>query len=277
MDIQIVNTLFPRAASTNAQAFAAQSDALFARHGIAPGNRLLFFLAQLGHESGGLTVTRENLNYSAARLCEVWPSRFPNEDAAEPFARNPEALANAVYANRMGNGAADSGDGFRYRGRGYIQITGRDAYRAIGDALGLDLEGDPDLAFDPEHALSVVCGFWSWKRLNPVCDTGDFVAVTKRINGGTVGLADRRAWLDKVRRALAVPPAPAAQPAPATVIAVQRALQELGFGEIGAADGIVGPRTLAGIARFRAEQGLAAGAIDAALLAALGLDGANGP
>jgi putative chitinase len=172
----------------------------------------------------------------------------------------------------MGNGPEGSGDGFRFRGRGYIQITGRDGYANVGREAGLDLVGQPDLAFSPEHALPVACGFWRWKSVNEVCDTGDFEKVTRRINGGTVGMTDRRAWLDKVRRTLATPPSPAAQPPVDEVIAVQRALQARRFTEVGAADGVVGPRTIAAITRFRQQNGLPAGLIDAKLKRALGID-----
>lgn len=267
---QQVQELYPRAPAAHLDALAAQSGPVFGRFGIRPGNRLNFFLGQVGHESGGLTIIEENMNYRAERIMEVWPSRFPTLESARPFANRPEKLANSVYASRMGNGGPDSGDGFRYRGRGYIQITGRGAYRDIGAIVGLDLEGQPELAGAPAHALLVACGFWEWKGLNALCDGGDYVAVTRRINGGTHGMADRRAWLDKVLRLFAEPPAVEAVGA-AQAIAVQQALQRAGFPEVGAADGIVGPRTLAAIARFRLKEGLPPGGVDRTLMKALGL------
>ncbi|HMR30910.1 MAG TPA: peptidoglycan-binding protein [Geminicoccaceae bacterium] len=275
----LLRALFPRAAEPHLAAFATQSDGLLVRFGIdATPTRLHFFLAQLGHESGGLTVTAENMSYSAQRMTEVWPGRFPSLASARPFERNPERLANHVYANRMGNGPEGSGDGFRYRGRGYIQITGRDGYAEVGREAALDLVRQPDLAFAPEHALLVACGFWRWKGLNELCDTGDFEKVTRRINGGTTGMADRRAWLDKVRRTLMAVPAAEEQPPAAEVIAVQRALQARRFTEVGAADGIVGPRTIAAITRFRQQNGLPAGMIDGELKRALGIEPAvSGP
>ena len=269
-----LQSLYPRAPGAHLQAFADQAAAIFTEFGIDRlPNRLQFFLAQIGHESGGLTIFAENLNYSAARLTVVWPSRFPTLAAAQPYAGNPEKLANNVYASRMGNGPPASGDGYRFRGRGYIQITGRDAYAAIGALTGIDLLHQPDEAFAPDNALRVACGFWKWKNLNALCDSGDFTAVTRRINGGTTGLADRLAWLDKVRRTLAVPPPVPAQPSAATVIAVQKALRDRGFTSIGAADGIVGPRTTAAITQFRTTNGLGPGLIDARLLDVLGIDG----
>ncbi|MFO1068169.1 MAG: glycoside hydrolase family 19 protein [Geminicoccaceae bacterium] len=166
------------------------------------GRRLEFFLAQIGHETAGLRVVEENLSYSAERLTAVWPRRFPDVRSALPFARAPERLAERVYGGRMGNDAEGSGDGWRYRGRGYLQLTGRDAYRAVGDLAGLDLEGDPGLAAAPGTALRVACACWRWKGLDPFCDADDFTGLSRRINGGTNGLADRRAWLARVRRTL---------------------------------------------------------------------------
>jgi putative chitinase len=267
----LFEALYPRADAAHLDALAARSDALFARFGIKAGNRMTWLLAQIGHESGGLTVTEEGLSYRAERLMEVWPRRFPTLADAEPFARNPQKLANHVYGGRMGNGPPDSGDGFRYRGRGYIQITGRDAYRAIGALVGLDLEAAPDLATAPEHALLVACGFWQWKGLNAICDGGTYEDATRRINGGLVGLADRRAWLDKVLRTLASPGAKEERVSAADAIAVQLALQKAGYPEIGAADGIVGVRTLSAIARWRQKVGLPPGGIDKALKQSLGI------
>jgi putative chitinase len=268
-----IQTLYPRASDAHVAAFVTDAGRLFRDFGIgAQENRLHFFLAQIGHESGGLTITDENLSYRAERICQVWPSRFPSVTHAKACERNPEILANMVYCDRMGNGPFASGDGYRFRGRGYIQITGRDGYRNVGHIAGLDLEAQPDLAGAPEHALRVACAFWRWKKLNELCDTGDFIAVTHRINGGTNGLDDRRAWLDKVRRTLgALPPEAPVQPSPAEVIAVQRELQARGYTELGAADGFVGPRTLAAIARFRQENGMPPGQIDPHLMCALGM------
>lgn len=264
--------LYPHAAHNHVEAFAGQSETLFDQFGIGETpTRLSFFLAQVGHESGGLTIKEENLNYSAERMCAVWPSRFPTVAKARPFARNPEKLANNVYSGRMGNGPPESGDGWNYRGRGYIQITGRDGYARVGNIAGLDLVGQPNLAFDPQHALAVACAFWEWKKLNDLCDLGDYVKVTRRINGGTTGITDRRAWLDKVRRVLSVDTPLPQVPIVEEIIAIQRALQKAGFREVGAADGVIGPRTIAAIQRFRQEKGLAEGLIDDDLEAALGI------
>jgi putative chitinase len=271
----ILAVLYPRAAQAHLDAFAAKAPEVLAGFGLTKSdNRLHFFLAQIGHESGGLTIVEENMNYRAERIAEVWPKRFASAAAAKPFERNPEKLANNVYANRMGNGPPESGDGFRFRGRGYIQITGRDGYRNVGDIAKLPLEANPDMAAAPEHALLVACAFWQWKGLNAHCDAADFEKVTRLINGGLVGLADRRAWLDKVRRSFAVRPDAAHQPAAADAIAIQRALIAKGFTEVGAADGDIGPRTIAAITRFRHKNGLPAGLIDNRLRAALGVPAA---
>lgn len=149
------------------------------------------FLAQIGHESNGLTVFVENLNYSAQRLCAVWPKRFPTLAIAEPYHRNPEKIANKVYANRMGNGSPETGDGWRYRGRGAKQITGKTNYQLYGDAVGIDAVGNPDLLSQPEHACLSAAWYWNSCNLNALADKEDIRQMTKLINGGYNGLEDR--------------------------------------------------------------------------------------
>ncbi|MDX2102734.1 MAG: peptidoglycan-binding protein [Alphaproteobacteria bacterium] len=269
----LLTQLYPRASDAHLSAVAGQATDVLGRFDLlARDIRVHFLLAQIGHETAGLTLLEEGLSYSAEGIVKTWPKRFSSPAEAAPFARNPEKLANQVYAGRMGNGAPASGDGFRFRGRGYIQLTGRDAYRAVGEIAGLQLEASPDLAIDPQHALTVVAAFWQWKNLNPVCDTGDFDAVSRKISGGAIGAADRRHWLDKVRRAFAAPVPADQQPAANLVVAVQRALRAKRYVEVGAADGQIGPRTLAAITRFRAANGLPAGVIDDALLRALDVE-----
>jgi putative chitinase len=145
----------------------------------------------------------------------------------------------------------------------------------VGRIVGLDLEGDPPLAARNENLLVIAAGFWAWKKINPCCDADDFRQCTILVNGGTVGMEDRRLWLDKARRILAQVPPRGAQPPAATVIAVQRRLQTLGFTQVGAADGDLGRKTVAAIDAFRTLRGLPVGSveapIDAALLTALGL------
>jgi putative chitinase len=156
--------------------------------------RLAHFLAQCGHESGGFRVTQENLNYSAKGLAGIFKKYFPTEAAATPYARQPQKIANKVYANRMANGSEASGDGYKFRGRGYIQLTGRDNYTQFGKAIGEDIANNPDVV-SSNYALLSAAWFWSKNGLNKLADggAGDTVvtSITKRVNGGTIGLADR--------------------------------------------------------------------------------------
>jgi putative chitinase len=158
--------------------------------------RLHHFLAQIATETGGLHTLEENLNYSAERLHQVWPARFPSVGAAVPYAHNPEALANRVYRNRLGNGSTSSGDGWRFRGGGMMQTTGRDSYRAVGR------EDDPEALRQPGPALASALKFWSDRapRLNVHADHDDVVAVRRIVNGGTTGLADARKYLASAKR-----------------------------------------------------------------------------
>lgn len=165
--------------------------------------RVAPFLAEAAHESGELRHLEESLNYSAEALVCVWPNRFTLESAAA-IARNPEAIANAVYANRLGNGPAESGDGYRYRGRGIFQLTGRANYRECSIAIAGDADTllvNPELLATPEYACESAGWFWKKRGLNELADRGDFEAITKHINGGLIGLADRTAYW---RRALVI-------------------------------------------------------------------------
>ena len=155
--------------------------------------RLAHFLAQAGHESGGFRLTQENLNYGAKGLVGLFGKYF-TATSAKDYERKPEKIANVIYANRMGNGTTASGDGWRFRGRGYIQLTGRDNYTAFGKSIGIDIPANPDVVAT-EYALSSAAWFW-WKNgLNKLADLGPTTEVvtkiTKRVNGGTIGLADR--------------------------------------------------------------------------------------
>ena len=176
--------------------------------GIDTPNRIAGFIAQCAHESGGFTMLEENLNYRAATMAVCWPKRFaevgpdgkpkrddkgkliPNKFALA-LEKKPEAIANVVYASRMGNGPTESGEGWKYRGRGLKQLTGKDNYTRCGQALGLDLVGIPDLLLEPEGAALSAAWFWSGNKCGPLADADDFVGLTKKINGGTIGLADR--------------------------------------------------------------------------------------
>ena len=157
------------------------------------------FLGQVLHESEDLTAFSENLNYSAERLVQVWPARFPTLADARPYARNPEALANRVYGGRMGN--TEPGDGWRYRGRGPIQLTGRANYAFVGDLMGQDLINLPELMEQPCYALEATIHWWE----NRIPDSmlGDPEKITKRVNGGLIGLADRELLTGLAHEALA--------------------------------------------------------------------------
>lgn len=159
------------------------------------------FLAQCGHESGGLRLTEENLNYKAEALTRLWPKRFP-PDVAARYARNPQMIANRAYCDRMGNGPEESGDGWAYRGRGLIQLTGKANYIACSDALGIDLVSEPDLV--AQNPVAVLSAGWFWDRngLNALADAEDILAMTKRINGGTIGLEDRKKHYEHMKHVL---------------------------------------------------------------------------
>lgn len=175
----------------NAAEVAPALDAAAVRFSIDTGLRVAHWLGQLSHESGGFTRLEENLNYSAERLMQVWPGRFPTYSLAQPYQHNSEALANKVYGKRLGN--TEEGDGWRYRGGGWMQITGRDNYTRIGKAIGLDLEARPELLRQPGPASDAAGAFWSSHNLNDLADADDVAAITRIINGGVTGLAERAA------------------------------------------------------------------------------------
>ncbi len=164
--------------------------------------RMAAFLAQVAHESGGFNFVKEGLNYSAASLTKTWPRRFPTLAAAQPYARNAEKIANKVYANRMGNGTEASGDGFKFRGRGLIQLTGKDNYTRFAKSIGMTLDEAVAYLETPEGAVASAGWFWDANKLNIYADKGDFVGLTRRINGGTIGLADRKHHYDIALKAL---------------------------------------------------------------------------
>ncbi|MFU2621702.1 glycoside hydrolase family 19 protein, partial [Pseudomonas aeruginosa] len=177
------------------------------RFGITAPVRVAAFLAQVGHESSQLTRLVENLNYSARGLAATWPSRYRGADGkpnalALNLARHPQAIANNTYASRNGNGDDASGDGWRYRGRGLLQITGRLNYRAAGAGLGLPLEAEPELLEQPEFAALSAAWWWASHGLNELADRGEFAAITRRINGGTNGLEERLALWERAKAVL---------------------------------------------------------------------------
>ena len=149
------------------------------------------FIGQCGHECGNFKILEENLNYRAETLMKLWKSRFPTIEVANEYAKNPKKIANKVYSSRMGNRDEASGDGYRFRGRGCIQLTGHANYFHAGQACGEDFVMQPDLVATPRYAAMTAGWFWNTHKLNQYADSRDFTLMTKKINGGTIGLDDR--------------------------------------------------------------------------------------
>jgi putative chitinase len=149
------------------------------------------FIGQCGHECGNFKILEENLNYRSETLMKLWKSRFPTIEIANEYAKNPKKIANKVYANRMGNRDEASGDGYRFRGRGCIQLTGHANYFHAGQSCGVDFVMEPELVATPRYASMTAGWFWSTHNLNKFADIRDFTMMTKKINGGTIGLNDR--------------------------------------------------------------------------------------
>jgi putative chitinase len=173
----------------------------FEKYQINTPKRQACFIGQCMHESGGFKFLKENLNYSAKALMNTWPSRFPDADTAEKFERQPEKIANKVYSGRMGN--TEDGDGAKYIGRGLIQLTGKDNYRAFGDAIGEDLVANPQLVEEPRYAALSAGWFFNKRNLNALADVMDITTMTIRINGGKIGIDDRIAKINKALDILA--------------------------------------------------------------------------
>ncbi len=182
---------------------AAVAPAVFARYGFDSNLVIAHFMAQISLECGAGTEVVENLNYSAQRMMQVWPSRFPSMISAIPYAHNPRLLGNKVYNGRMGN-VLNSNDGYNFRGRGASQTTGREGYATLDKEMKLGLVANPDLINDPKHFLEcgaadfVICGCLPWAKSDNVAQ------VTKHLNGGYTGLSDRIAWLRRWKAALGV-------------------------------------------------------------------------
>lgn len=203
--------IYPNAGQ-RAGVFVPALNRAMTRFGITSSVRMAAFLAQVGHESAQLTALVENLNYSAQGLANTWPSRYavdPKAPAKVPnalanqLARNPPLIANTTYAGRNGNGLVTSGDGWLYRGRGLIQITGRANYRAAGAGIGQPLEDEPELLEQADFAAMSAAWWWSANGLNDLADAGRFDEITRRINGGLNGQAERLALWSKAKAVLA--------------------------------------------------------------------------
>jgi putative chitinase len=162
--------------------------------------RIAAFVAQCGHESDSFRFMEENLNYKAESLMRTWPAHF-NEENAQEYAHQPERIANRAYANRMGNGDEESGDGWNYRGRGWLQTTGKKGYEELSDVLHIDFVSSPDVVATPEGAAMSAAVYWDKHNLNRFVDNNDFAGLTRAINGGTLGLSDR---MDRFNHAMNV-------------------------------------------------------------------------
>ena len=207
----ILKQIYPLSTEANRNKYAVAIEMAMLRYGITTVNRKRAFLAQIGTESGQLSAVVENLNYSAKGLRSVFGKYFKTDAEAEKYARKPEAIANIVYANRLGNGDTKSGDGWRYRGRGLIQLTGKSNYNKASVEmyalpLGVDFVDEPDLLATPEYAAQSAAWFWESNGLNALADklggTDDaevFKAITKRINGGYNGLEERQAIYQRTK------------------------------------------------------------------------------
>jgi putative chitinase len=171
----------------------------FVKYDISTSLRQAAFIGQCQHESNNFKTLEESLNYRPETLMKVWPSRFPDLQTADKYAHNPQLLANKVYAGRLGNNQEN--DGWNFHGRGLIQLTGRENYANCGSGLGVDLIGHPDWLLDPQYAALSAGWFWNKKGLNALADAQDYDTMTKRINGGLIGLDDRKA---KIAKALSV-------------------------------------------------------------------------
>lgn len=195
-------------AGRNAGVFVSGLNSAMQRYQINSAVRKAAFLAQVGHESGQLNRLVENLNYDAAGLARVWPKRYARGDGtpnalAVNLARHPEAIANNTYADRNGNGNEASGDGWTYRGRGLLQVTGRANYRATGAGIGTPLEGFPELLEQPDLAALSAAWWWAGRGLNELADAGRFEDITRRINGGLNGLEERVKFWRRAQEVLA--------------------------------------------------------------------------
>lgn len=166
--------------------------AILPEYEINTASRVAAFVAQCAHESGSFKVLKENLNYRAVTLRKVFPKYFPTDALAEAYAGQPEKIANKVYGGRMGNGDESTGDGFRYCGRGLIQLTGKENYTWFAESIGMEPEEVAEYLQTFEGAVQSACWFWETNNLNQYADNGDILTMTKRINGGTIGLEDRK-------------------------------------------------------------------------------------
>ena len=199
-----IKEAFPSAKDDIAAAIVDSIDILSTKYEINSPLRLAHFLAQCAHESGGFRVTEENLNYKAEGLVATFHKYFPDEDTAQEYAHNPEKIANRVYANRMGNGDENSGDGYHFRGHGLIQLTGRHNYTYMSQDFGVSLDEVVEFLATPKGAVESAGWFWNNSKVNSAADEDNCEAVTRKVNGGTIGLDEREANTAKFKEILGV-------------------------------------------------------------------------
>lgn len=188
LTLELLQKIIP--GNKNTQQWFDALSKLLPEYEINTSKRIAAFLAQSMHESANFTAIKENLNYRAETLTKIWPKYFPADVAAE-YAHKPEKIANRAYANRMGNGPEESGDGYKFCGRGLFQLTGHDNYESFADSIEMSLDDLPAYLETFEGCVQSACWFWEKNNLNDLADTGDITLMTKKINGGTLGLEDR--------------------------------------------------------------------------------------
>lgn len=253
--------------NSDAAAWADAALEILPKYEINTPNRIAGFFAQCGHESMNFTVLSENLNYRAETLEKLFSKYFSKAGRnAADYAKQPEKIANVIYANRLGNGDTASGEGFAFRGRGIVQLTGKDNYSAFALSIKMTLPDVIEYVQTKKGALESACWYWNSRKINIACDEGDIVKMSKLVNGGTIGLEDRRKHYEKALAILG-----GAIPAPITNAAaipgvlkkgstgenVKRLQAELGLAD----DGVFGPGTEAAVKKWQASNGLAADGI----------------
>ena len=199
--IDQLHSIMPHAPSSALNKFLDEFNKQLPVYNISTPLRISAFISQGAHESGELRQLVENMNYSAARISQVWPKRFPTLESAISYQHNPEKLGNNVYANRMGNGSPESNDGYRYRGRGWFNGTGKDFYKKMTQLSGNDFIANPDLMATAIYAVKSACVEWKAGNMNELADAQNFKAITKKINGGYTGLAERTNYYNKAKKA----------------------------------------------------------------------------
>jgi putative chitinase len=197
----LIQTIFPNI-KIPIQEFVDTLNKILPEYKIDTKERIVGFLSQTGHESRGYTKFVENLNYSAEGLCSTWPKRFPTLASAKPYARTPEKIANKVYADRMGNGIESSGDGWKYKGIGCLQLTGKANYQNLATAIGKNLNDTVAFCKTTEGIIVSACWFWSTNKLNRFCDKNDFDGLCEAINGGDIGIKERKLLKEKLDKLL---------------------------------------------------------------------------